>query len=149
MPEFMMQQKNAMFKKDFSFRKVDALGNAYYVTAEQEFTYHNKKVLTLYGPPGTGKSTLAKIIAKQCGYQAMHINASDTRSADDLILAIKNGLQQDSHFGKEQKPTCLIIDEVDGAVSGSINAGFSKVADFLKKCIHFRGQSKTTDMNDI
>lgn len=57
-----------------------------------EFCHQNKKLITLYGPPGTGKTTMARILAKQCGYEARHINASDTRSADDLIKAMKNAL---------------------------------------------------------
>lgn len=64
LPESITQAPGAIYKKDLTFRKVDSLGNVYYTTADQEFSYQNKKVLTLYGPPGTGKSTLARIIAK-------------------------------------------------------------------------------------
>ena len=35
---------------------------------EEEFSYRNKKILMIYGPPGTGKSTMAKVLARQCGY---------------------------------------------------------------------------------
>ena len=79
---------------------------------------------------------MARILAKQCGYEARHINASDKRSAGDLILAMKNALTQNSHFTEngEQKPVCLIVDEVDGAVSGGV--GFEKVAEFLRNCIN-------------
>ena len=80
------------FKKDLTFKKVDAMGNAYYQTADVEFSHHNKKLITLYGPPGTGKSTMARVLAKQCGYEARAINASDKRSPTDLIDAMKNAL---------------------------------------------------------
>lgn len=61
----------------------------HFVTADQEFTFKNKKLLALYGPPGTGKSTLARVVAKLCGYAVREINASDTRSPDELIKIIK------------------------------------------------------------
>lgn len=93
-------------------------------------------MLTLYGPPGTGKSSLARVVAKQSGYEPREINASNMRSANDLIEAMTNALTQNSHFAKgEEKPVCLIIDEVDGAVGGAIGANFQKVVDFIKKCI--------------
>jgi ABC-type Mn2+/Zn2+ transport system ATPase subunit len=47
-----------------TFRKVDSAGNVYWASADVEFSYQNKKILTLYGPPGTGKSTMARVIAK-------------------------------------------------------------------------------------
>ena len=49
---------------------------------------------------------------------------------------MKNALTQNSHFteGGDQKPVCLIVDEVDGAVSGGV--GFEKVAEFLRNCIN-------------
>jgi len=46
--------------------------------------------LLLYGPPGTGKSTLARIVAKVCGYRVAEINASDERSGDKILDKIKN-----------------------------------------------------------
>jgi ATPase family associated with various cellular activities (AAA) len=39
------------------------------------------RVLLLCGPPGMGKTTLAHIVAKQAGYRALEINASDDRTA--------------------------------------------------------------------
>lgn len=134
LPDSIMNQKGVMYKKDLTFKKIDAAGNVTYQTADVEFSHQNKKLITLYGPPGTGKTTMARVLAKQCGYEARHINASDKRSAGDLINAIKNALQQDSHFTKSgTKPVCLIVDEVDGAVSGGI--GFHRVAEFLRNCI--------------
>ena len=128
-----------------TFRKVDSSGNVYYATADVEFSYQNKKMLTLYGPPGTGKSTMARVIAKQCGYEPREINASDLRSADDLIDAMKNALTQNSHFGASKKPVCLIVDEVDGAANGGIGGGFGKVADFLKRCLNKTKRNMSTE----
>ena len=63
-----------------------------------EFSFKNKKMLTLHGPPGTGKTTLAKVLAKRCGYEVRHINASDVRSGSKLLEAIKDAMTNDSYF---------------------------------------------------
>jgi Holliday junction resolvasome RuvABC ATP-dependent DNA helicase subunit len=63
------------------------------VPFETEFSIGNKKVLMLYGPPGTGKSTMARVLANQCGYIPKIVNASDVRSGPDLIQIIRNSLE--------------------------------------------------------
>lgn len=52
----------------------------------------------LYGPPGTGKSTMARILAKHCGYKTTEINASDERTGEKLLEKIKNAISMNSHF---------------------------------------------------
>lgn len=46
--------------------------------------------MLLYGPPGTGKSTLARVLAKHCGYTVNEVNASDERTGEKLLEKIKN-----------------------------------------------------------
>ncbi len=73
------------------------------------------------GPPGIGKTTLAKVIAEHCGYESIVVNSSDERSSDKLLLRVYDSTQINNlNFAKDKnkKPTCLILDEIDGALDG-------------------------------
>lgn len=115
-------------------------------TIDEEFSKNNKKILMLYGPPGTGKSTLARVLARQVGYETREVNASDKRSGAELVDEIKNAVTTNAHFNRtgfsnvkleEKKPICLILDEIDGAFGGGtdMNHGMNFVAEFLKQSI--------------
>ncbi|KAF4550095.1 ATPase-like protein 2 [Elsinoe fawcettii] len=103
---------------------------------DQEQKQH-RKILLLTGPPGLGKTTLAHVCAKQAGYEVTEINASDDRSKDvvkgrirDMLGTenVKTGSTTASGAKKIAKPICVIVDEVDGVVSGSSGGegGFMK-----------------------
>ncbi|XP_076584393.1 chromosome transmission fidelity protein 18 homolog [Chaetodon auriga] len=79
------------------------------------------KVALLSGPPGLGKTTLAHVIAKHAGYNVVEINASDDRSAEVFQKRIDTATQMKSVLGANERPNCLIIDEIDGAPSAAIN----------------------------
>lgn len=57
-------------------------------------------------------------MARQAGYKTLEINASDDRSAATVSTRIKNAIEAGSGLGSEGKPTCVIIDEIDGASGG-------------------------------
>lgn len=80
-PEIQKKQEPFYFKKQNQ------------MTYENEFSIQNKQILLLYGPPGTGKSTMARVLASQCGFTPKSINASDVRNGTDLTMIIRNALE--------------------------------------------------------
>jgi len=90
----------------------------------------HRKVLLLTGPPGLGKTTLAHVCAKQAGYEVQEINASDERSSNVVKGRIRDMVGTENVKGidnskaksavrKVARPVCVIVDEVDGVVTGS------------------------------
>ncbi|KAG8668969.1 Chromosome transmission fidelity protein 18 [Fusarium poae] len=101
---------------------------------QEEEERPHRKILMLTGPPGLGKTTLAHVCARQAGYDVMEINASDDRSRDVVKNRIRTSLGTESVKTvsnrkdgdgppKLAKPACVIVDEVDGVVSGSGGSG--------------------------
>ncbi|KAI0203725.1 hypothetical protein F4808DRAFT_457436 [Astrocystis sublimbata] len=103
--------------------------------AEAEEEKPHRKILMLTGPPGLGKTTLAHVCARQAGYEVMEINASDDRSRDVVKNRIRTSLGTENvktvqhskiQTGKPPKvarPVCVVVDEVDGVVTGSGGSG--------------------------
>ena len=148
LPDSVLNQPGAAFLRGLTIRKYDPVTKqAVTTTADQEFSHHNRMLLALHGPPGSGKSTMARVLARLCGYRPQIVNASDVRSPSALIGAIRTAVSCDSHFSEVQKPTCLIIDEVDGALQGNLShTGFNTVTTYLSKCMALRkGETKSKD----
>ncbi len=131
--------------------------------AEEEKPH--RKILMLTGAPGLGKTTLAHVCAKQAGYEVMEINASDDRSKDVVKNQIRTALgtetvktvqhikPQSGHQQKVARPVCVVVDEVDGVVSGS---GASGEGGFIKALMdlitvgekNMSGQSAAAQQNN-
>lgn len=90
----------------------------------------HRKILLLAGPPGLGKTTLSHVCARQAGYEIVEINASDERSRDVVKGRIRECLGSENVKGinietengnvrKAGRPVCVVVDEVDGVVSGT------------------------------
>ncbi|KAM0514215.1 hypothetical protein ACHAPE_007052 [Trichoderma viride] len=111
--------------------------------AQVEEEKPHRKILMLTGPPGLGKTTLAHVCAKQAGYEVIEVNASDDRSRDVVKNRIRTSLGTESvkNVGNQKslngpqkvaKPACVVVDEVDGVVTGS---GASGEGGFIKALI--------------
>ncbi|XP_025643191.1 LOW QUALITY PROTEIN: replication factor C subunit 1-like [Arachis hypogaea] len=93
---------------------------------------NSKKAVLLSGTPGIGKTTSAKLVCQELGFQAIEVNASDSRGkADSKIEKGISGSNANSikelvtneAFGANMDRsklarTVLIMDEVDGMSAG-------------------------------
>eukprot|EP00257_Ricinus_communis_P013859 XP_015571395.1 replication factor C subunit 1 isoform X2 [Ricinus communis] len=91
-----------------------------------------KKAVLLSGTPGIGKTTSAKLVAQMLGFQAIEVNASDSRGKADSKInkgiggsnanCIKELVSNEAlgvNMDRSKHPkTVLIMDEVDGMSAG-------------------------------
>ncbi|KAF4044517.1 Replication factor RFC1 C terminal domain [Phytophthora infestans] len=89
-----------------------------------------------------GKTTIANLVARECGFACTELNASDTRSKKMLQTGLKDvlgtqALQFGAASGKSKEKMHLarrviIMDEVDG-MSGGDRGGTAELIQLLKK----------------
>ncbi|XP_059429692.1 replication factor C subunit 1 isoform X2 [Corylus avellana] len=91
-----------------------------------------KKAVLLSGGPGIGKTTSAKLVSQMLGFQAIEVNASDSRGKADSKIekgiggsnanSIKELVSNEAlsiNMDRSKHPkTVLIMDEVDGMSAG-------------------------------
>lgn len=95
-----------------------------------------KKGMFIYGPPGIGKTTMANLVAKECGFQCIELNASDHRSESKLKSLIDtqtHGMM--SYFCKQKSSVkrCIIMEEVDGLNGNSDRGGLKTICDLIDR----------------
>ena len=114
---FGKKKKKAKVKEEAPVVGAPPPGKKRRVEEKEPDTRPEFKILLVSGPPGAGKTTLASVIAKHCGYDAMQINASMDRTASSLDERISVSVTGAATLG--DKPSCLILDEVDGIAHSS------------------------------
>ncbi|XP_030960610.1 replication factor C subunit 1-like isoform X2 [Quercus lobata] len=91
-----------------------------------------KKAVLISGTPGIGKTTSAKLVSQMLGFQAIEVNASDSRGKADTRIekgiagsnanSIKELVSNEAlsvNMDRSKHPkTVLIMDEVDGMSAG-------------------------------
>ncbi|EEH51374.1 uncharacterized protein MICPUCDRAFT_23630, partial [Micromonas pusilla CCMP1545] len=111
------------YKKEYKKKDAGAF-NTHVPLDEEGRPVH--KILLLSGAPGVGKTTLAHVAAKHAGYRVVEINASDDRNAETLKRRVTDACQMRSVVGGgagANKPNCVVIDEIDGALGGAEGKG--------------------------
>lgn len=75
--------------------------------------------MLLVGPPGVGKTETAYTLARQFDMEVLEVNASDTRNEETL----KEILEYSLTCEEVDKPTIVLLDEIDGLVKRADDSG--------------------------
>ena len=102
-----------------------------YMTQFKHLPAHQPKypLAIFHGRPGVGKTATAYAVAREYGYDVHEVNASDTRSYQDITKVLHK-----SGFGASLsgRPKMILLDELDGAYDQESNS-IKAIIDFLER----------------
>ncbi|MCL2608150.1 MAG: replication factor C large subunit [Methanomassiliicoccaceae archaeon] len=97
-----------------------------------------KRAVVLMGSPGTGKTSAANALAKDMGWDAIEMNASDQRTGDAIRnIAIKganfNTFMDDEYVSaKEGRRKLIILDEADNLFGNADRGALPVISELIK-----------------
>ena len=99
-----------------------------------------KKAVILVGKPGVGKTTSALALAREMGWDALEMNASDDRNKDAIQRFIGRSAVDDTFSSsgefipyKQGKRTLLILDEADNVFGNEDRGGIVEIKNTIQK----------------
>lgn len=92
-------------------------------------SWKNGKALLLSGGPGTGKTLSIEVLSKESGWLLSRMNASDSRTSDDIRDVIGESSSIRPLFHKKK---IILIDEVDG-ISSTERGATRTLIDIVRK----------------
>jgi len=94
---------------------------------------HNTQVkginILVYGPPGTGKTELAKMVAKNIGYQLHEISMSDEDGDPIRGKRRFSSYQLAQHVLKRQAKSMIVFDEIEDVFPSTVMSLFGSMID--------------------
>src|SRR3990172_2888501 len=94
-----------------------------------------EKAIVLYGRAGIGKTTTAHALARDMGWEAIELNASDQRTADIIEKVAGSASRMGTLDGSYVK-RLVILDEADNIHGTADRGGEKAIVEFIKKTNH-------------
>ncbi len=88
-----------------------------------------KRAVILYGPAGIGKTSSVHALARDFGWEAIELNASDQRTAGVIEKVAGSAASMNSLFGGKR---LIILDEADNIHGSSDRGGMRAVSGIIK-----------------
>lgn len=104
-------------------------------------------VAFLFGPPGVGKTSTAHLVLRECGFDVEEINASDTRSEDQVSRTLFCTPFRTNLLTSRR--TALVFDEIDGAAYDSHDGVTSALIKFIDYCQRSRDERKHPEPSPV
>ncbi|MCT9097514.1 replication factor C large subunit [Haloarchaeobius sp. HME9146] len=93
----------------------------------------HRQAAIIHGSPGVGKTSAAHALANDMGWPVMELNASDSRTADDIKRFAGRASQNQTLGGGSGGRQLLIVDEADNFHGNSDYGGSREVTRIVKE----------------